>query len=560
MLQCRNKTGFFALIKCHKQNNNDKSIWLSARNSDITLSDDLKYSRWKINPCEKVTGAYYLESVDDDISSSRYLMINPNSNQIYLDSLSEENISYASWLLRDNEEGYIIESSVQDGLVLLGQINSKNISIGHINDNSDSNSTSTFKKPLETSSWKLFEIEKEWVSIDLPILSHIQDFQVFVPSGIDIGYRIFSKPTLLKEFFNKENNFWHEAAKGDCHYKYVFPIIESAIKNANDKLEKLALLCREDRIDFKEAYKQLLISLSKDKLPITSCTAIGKRFSDLCKTGNNETAWGYIGGHIGVSDNPELRSHFLEGMHLAFIEKNDFYNELNKHGNNVIESISAISSDVKKETTNIIKRTHRIRNNLLHFYKIQRDKLREEEIHFSEELASRNTRLKELEDLYQTKLRLESPVKYWTDFAKSKQIRGIFWFIVFSLILSGTALGITLLIINVLKGSDSNPETITPSFIRMSLLILSVFALLVYGMRACLKLAMSNFHLKSDAFERAKLTESYLAIIEKNPEAIPDGQREIILQSLFGRSDTGLLKDDGHPIMPIISNLRSLGQ
>ena len=50
-----------------------------------------------------------------------------------------------------------------------------------------------------------------------------------------------------------------------------------------------------------------------------------------------------------------------------------------------------------------------------------------------------------------------------------------------------------------------------------------------------------------DAKERNKLTYFYLALIEKN--AVTEKERAIILNSLFSRSDTGLLKGESGPSM-----------
>jgi hypothetical protein len=62
------------------------------------------------------------------------------------------------------------------------------------------------------------------------------------------------------------------------------------------------------------------------------------------------------------------------------------------------------------------------------------------------------------------------------------------------------------------------------------------------------KLTFSSFHLSRDAEEREQLTHFYLAL--KKDTAIEPEERQLILQSLFSRADTGLLKDDSSPTMP----------
>ena len=58
----------------------------------------------------------------------------------------------------------------------------------------------------------------------------------------------------------------------------------------------------------------------------------------------------------------------------------------------------------------------------------------------------------------------------------------------------------------------------------------------------------SSYHLARDAEERHTLTFFYLALT-KDTE-VKDDDRKLILQSLFSRSDTGLLKEDSSPTMP----------
>ena len=58
----------------------------------------------------------------------------------------------------------------------------------------------------------------------------------------------------------------------------------------------------------------------------------------------------------------------------------------------------------------------------------------------------------------------------------------------------------------------------------------------------------SSFHLARDAEERHTLTFFYLALL-KDTE-VKDEDRKLILQSLFSRTDTGLLKEDSGPTMP----------
>lgn len=58
----------------------------------------------------------------------------------------------------------------------------------------------------------------------------------------------------------------------------------------------------------------------------------------------------------------------------------------------------------------------------------------------------------------------------------------------------------------------------------------------------------SSYHLARDAEERHTLTFFYLALLKDTD--VSEENKKLILQSLFSRTDTGLLKDDSGPTMP----------
>jgi hypothetical protein len=70
-------------------------------------------------------------------------------------------------------------------------------------------------------------------------------------------------------------------------------------------------------------------------------------------------------------------------------------------------------------------------------------------------------------------------------------------------------------------------------------------ALIFLLAQLCIKLSLGAHHLANDAKERHQLTLVYLALLKNG--AITEGQSQIVFASLFSRSDTGLLKNDGTP-------------
>jgi hypothetical protein len=84
--------------------------------------------------------------------------------------------------------------------------------------------------------------------------------------------------------------------------------------------------------------------------------------------------------------------------------------------------------------------------------------------------------------------------------------------------------------------------------IKGALILAVIVSAMIYLLRQFVKMTISSYHLSRDAKERYQLTYVYLALIKEG--AVTDNERFIILQSLFSRADTGLLKGDATPSTP----------
>jgi hypothetical protein len=165
-------------------------------------------------------------------------------------------------------------------------------------------------------------------------------------------------------------------------------------------------------------------------------------------------------------------------------------------------------------------------------------------------------KLKKLEETYETRLKLEKPAKYWEKkstlyFAQGEKAKSILIGIV---VTTSIFLGLILIIspdwifIHVFDGNST-------AIIRWSLVFITLLTLIAYAIKAMTKYMFSSYHLARDAEERHTLTFFYLALL-KDTE-VKDDDRKLILQSLFSRVETGLLKEDSSPTMPndILSKL-----
>lgn len=167
------------------------------------------------------------------------------------------------------------------------------------------------------------------------------------------------------------------------------------------------------------------------------------------------------------------------------------------------------------------------------------------------EIFDKDSKLKigELEKTYKEKLKLEGPATYWSERAKKLRRQG--W------------ITLTCLIIFVLLVCDSlnellwrTPDQIFTSYfkgdhsaaIRWSIIYITLIAFLAFCIKAISKVMFSSFHLARDSEERHTLTYFYLALLKESK--IDSEEKKLIMQSLFSRADTGLLKEDSSPTMP----------
>ncbi|PJE43801.1 MAG: hypothetical protein CUR32_03430 [Flavobacterium sp.] len=152
------------------------------------------------------------------------------------------------------------------------------------------------------------------------------------------------------------------------------------------------------------------------------------------------------------------------------------------------------------------------------------------------------------EELYRVKLRLEAPADYWKKRAAKlldESNEYMDWLIRISLF------GGMILFVVLLSLGNSFYDNIFSDHIKgikWSLILITIISLFVFIIRILAKLYMSTLHLSRDAEEREQLTHFYLALTKDT--TIKDEERQLILQSLFSRADTGLLKEDSSPTMP----------
>ena len=166
------------------------------------------------------------------------------------------------------------------------------------------------------------------------------------------------------------------------------------------------------------------------------------------------------------------------------------------------------------------------------------------------------TKQKEFENLkktYQEDIKLRGPARFWQTRAKTYRTRGRWW-------LTGFAISTAVIAGILLYLLYSPPDALhaklfdgDPIAVKGVLLVAAILSLGAYLVRLFARMTFSSFHLERDAEERRQLTMVYLALIKEG--AISDKERDIVLQALFSRVDTGLLGVESSPTMPTVSTL-----
>lgn len=231
----------------------------------------------------------------------------------------------------------------------------------------------------------------------------------------------------------------------------------------------------------------------------------------------------------------QLRSHFSEARDKLFSEVEDLKSE-----------IVVWSKDRKK---NIERRYHAQKRLNSRLHKTQllegKDKLKNQDLEFEEKLENWSNSLVQLEDTYREKLRLEEPAKYWKRSAKKYGIQGGLWFLCIVAFVMVGVINFQEIFVTWMQGKEIDLKLNT---IQGVVLFGSIAAIYAFLLKVLSRLTFSSFHLMRDSEEREQLTYLYLSL--KNQSAVDDKSRDIVLQALFSRTETGLLAQEHGPTMP----------
>ncbi|MDR7131654.1 hypothetical protein J2X69_004018 [Algoriphagus sp. 4150] len=273
---------------------------------------------------------------------------------------------------------------------------------------------------------------------------------------------------------------------------------------------------------------------------------------------------GALGYSIDQIDTNRLRERrYLNGVILAYEYFQKGETEIEKRRIKEKSSLTKLRNQIDKyiseaeqqfiELSNGFESNVKATADEVLTYKEEKSRLYEEwfestSANFFEFDTASKKKVLDLETLYREKLKLEAPAKYWNDRAAKLRKEGNRW-LTSLVIITLIGIGLFTLLLNFLSnGVLEDIFSDTATAIKWSVIFITFVSFLAFLIKTFSKLTFSTFHLVRDAEEREQLTFVFLAM--QKEQAIDPTERHLIMQSLFSRADTGLLKDEGSPTMP----------
>lgn len=260
---------------------------------------------------------------------------------------------------------------------------------------------------------------------------------------------------------------------------------------------------------------------------------------------DNISSYEYFKGYINAYIFEESAKAFNEAAAAQEATLTELSNDYSSQLNFLNEEFHKVTTEWNSQlTTNITNWTNDSEE-----FKTQTTVWRD---NFEEETTAKLEKtlsdLEAIKKTYTEKLRLEGPAKYWKDLEAEYEISGNRW----RKWAIGTTLGFVVLLTLILLFQPStqffNGGVFDFNSLKSALIFTIISSVCIYLITLFVKLSVSSYHLARDAKERYQITHVYLSLLNEN--SINEAERITVLQSIFSRADTGLLKNDNGPTMP----------
>lgn len=213
---------------------------------------------------------------------------------------------------------------------------------------------------------------------------------------------------------------------------------------------------------------------------------------------------------------------------------------------------SLVDRELKK-LEGFIKSAHieasKIQTNSKQFFDESIDDIKQKFTKMNDNVIEAEKRLKDLEEAYKEKLKLEAPEELWNSRATDQESSIFIWgALTIVTIIALILLLSQYLIPSIVQGLPSGNYWINPT----SMMVL-VTAFMIYIIKVEIKFWTSSWHLKKVYQQKAALTRFYQALIADGKE-INEEERLLIMKVLFEEVNTGLVSNSEKSDLDVVIN------
>lgn len=322
---------------------------------------------------------------------------------------------------------------------------------------------------------------------------------------------VFQTPeTILHHFYSNINDSERIQIK---NYSYGTKCLQINMCPNRSSVNYKLVNAYKDLIDSdQERVFNIVLSLYEER------NSIGQLLSSNRNTDEYKGAIYYL----GLETKNIKRTSEYTNQDEKYNELSSRYDELQKRGVAFEQDINDYSSEFKQHEEEWL----RDQNDLL--------------IKFRNE---HNEKLDELEAIYDEKLKLSEPVKFWEEQAENrkKQFYYSFGIVTFLTIL---VLGAGSVLVEILYKYAIDNNVIS-RIVPLSFVIIGIITLLMYLLNVAIKIMLSAKHLQTVYEQKAIFTYFFLTMIKEDNTQIPisNDEKSLVYQTLFSSPDTGLLKN-----------------
>ena len=372
-----------------------------------------------------------------------------------------------------------------------------------------------------------------------------EELERIIKSNYDYWNSIYeSSPTNFESTWKSLNDKFNRVKN------YIFGLKELNIESISNQIYYTLSTNRETREQDKIVY---ILSVSS---PIDKDTHFYniRRFVSFYLEQSKNNLDDAIKAYISLSKNKDSIGYYFSSssQHMFYpalylLRKNlsNIKDNVSDFETSIVTPISSKLKDISKdadeqfrEITSFVEDKH---NEIQTQYNNKVSEFTEFQKNLTEWQKEKQDKLSDLEETYKIKLSLEAPEELWNERAEGHENKAKEWtkFLVFTVVALIFALvGLVVVIHSYLNSIQSELPFISESFI-----LISVISFFIYIVRILIKIVMSNHHLATEYKQKAALTRFYQSLTKAGTD-ISKEERLIIINSLFSKVETGLVKTD----------------